>query len=223
MWCRGILVREGPVVRWVKYEGTSLPDSITCMGTVCGWNRTLWSKLKQPMKSSWAIEIEQPALSWSLEWILSVVIATTLGQPSQLASVNALQFPKSPFWRCLNFKMFRDTRRKLLHFAINRYLSIDNFSIHQGTSSIAVKLRSSPLMFTEILGKLLNREHPKRFKYSIDWRFMPVGRVSRFLQSLMSNCFSLLRFWIEEGSSTKLRISESCNLVMRVVNGWTQK
>lgn len=95
-------------------------------------------------------------------------------------SQRAWQFQMSPILKCFSFKMFRDTRCKLLQFAMNRYLSLENFSIHQGTSSIAVKLRTRRLMFTEILGKLFNREHLYRSSSSCDMRFMPIGRVSRF-------------------------------------------
>lgn len=73
-----------------------------------------------------------------------------------------------------------------------------------GNSTTDVSSRKRYEMLVEILGNVLNCEQKLRLMWSRDLRLMPVGRVFSFLQNCMSNFISLLRFRIEEGSSTKL-------------------
>ena len=95
--------------------------------------------------------------------------------------------------------MFRFTYSKLLHPFIHRKLSPENFSIQQGTSSMAVPLRLSRLMLVEISGKVLNREHPLRFSSERDWRLIPVGRVSRFMHPSIVRYTRRVNLSIEQG------------------------
>lgn len=84
-------------------------------------------------------------------------------------------------------------------------------------------------MLVEISGKVLNLEHPLRFSFQRDLRLIPVGIVSRFKQFSISNFSSWRRFWNEEGSSTKLGISDRYNCLidgaiipLRKISGWTK-
>lgn len=73
-----------------------------------------------------------------------------------------------------------------------------------GTSSIFVFLISRCLMLLEISGNVLNRKQPSMQTFSRDAKLMLVGITRSFLQPSIHNTFSLCRFLIDEGSSTRL-------------------